>query len=275
MADEDITWSQPDAPPPPLFLGKKERDLVKQVNDEIIEQVVGQQIIYYPISQRHTQYHPLYGEAVEKSFLAPVHIYALVNWGEGIQTTTQKFGLDKESKITIGFHKRRLTEDQDLYAREGDFVCYGDRYYEIVKIGEPRELFGQADHRFELAAICIRAREGLFVHEEPATLTRARRVVESTPTGTGTTIVNNIISVPSSSVSIFCATASSPDATALQDLADNPSSYFGRVIYVSKISPENTIYPFTQPGKFYFNENGTWYPSPFLISPSSSSPDNC
>ena len=27
-------WTQPDAPPPPLFTGAKERDLVKQVNDE-------------------------------------------------------------------------------------------------------------------------------------------------------------------------------------------------------------------------------------------------
>ena len=42
-------WSQPDAPPPPLFTGKKERDLVKQVNDELIEKVIGQQVVYYPI----------------------------------------------------------------------------------------------------------------------------------------------------------------------------------------------------------------------------------
>ena len=27
-------WTQPDAPPPPLFTGAKERDLVKQINDE-------------------------------------------------------------------------------------------------------------------------------------------------------------------------------------------------------------------------------------------------
>ena len=46
MADD---WSQPDAPPPPLFTGKKERYLVKQVNDELIERVIGQTIIYYPI----------------------------------------------------------------------------------------------------------------------------------------------------------------------------------------------------------------------------------
>ena len=33
-------WNRPAAPPPPLFFGKKERDLVKQVNDELIEKVI-------------------------------------------------------------------------------------------------------------------------------------------------------------------------------------------------------------------------------------------
>ena len=42
-------WKQPVQQPPPLFIGKKEKDLVKQVNDELIERVIGQQILYYPI----------------------------------------------------------------------------------------------------------------------------------------------------------------------------------------------------------------------------------
>ena len=71
-------------------------------------------------------------------------------------------GLDKEANITVHFHKRRLTEDQDLYVREGDFVLYGDLYYEIVMLSEPRQLFGQIDHRLEISAKCIKAREGLF-----------------------------------------------------------------------------------------------------------------
>jgi hypothetical protein len=29
-------WKRPKAPPPPLFLGEKERNLVKQVNDELV-----------------------------------------------------------------------------------------------------------------------------------------------------------------------------------------------------------------------------------------------
>ena len=65
-------------------------------------------------------------------------------------------------KINVKFHKKRLTEDQDLYVREGDFVRYGDIYYEVVKLVEPRLLFGQPEQSFEIQAECIRARDGLF-----------------------------------------------------------------------------------------------------------------
>jgi hypothetical protein len=35
--DPENKWEQPKQPPPALFLGKKERDLTKQINDELIE----------------------------------------------------------------------------------------------------------------------------------------------------------------------------------------------------------------------------------------------
>ena len=154
-------WSQPDQPPPPLFVGKKERDFVKQVNNEVIERVIGQTVLYYPISITHTNFHETYGEAIEKTFLPPVRVYALVEW-EGLTTETGKFGVDRKSSITVHFHKRRLTEDQDLFVRVGDFISYGDIYYEIVSLSEPKQLFGQVDHKFEITATCIKAREGLF-----------------------------------------------------------------------------------------------------------------
>ena len=155
-------WKQPSAPPPPLFLGKKERDLVKQVNDELIERVIGQTIVYYPIDIERTNFHDLYGEAMTKTFLSPVRVHALVEF-DGITTKyNTNIGLDKDASITVHFHKRRLTEDQDLYVREGDFVLYGDIHYEIVTLAEPKQLFGQIDHRLEISAKCTRAREGLF-----------------------------------------------------------------------------------------------------------------
>ena len=101
-------WSQPDAPPPPLFLGEKERNLVKQVNDELIERVIGQGIFYYPISMEHSNFHPLYGEAIQKTFLPPVRVYALITW-QGYTTEVTKLGIDKRLSITVHFHNRRIT----------------------------------------------------------------------------------------------------------------------------------------------------------------------
>ena len=157
----DNKWNQPDAPPPPLFTGKKERDLVKQINDEIAERVIGQQIIYYPISIEETNFHPIYGEALNKTLLNPIRVYALVEW-QGYETETTNLGVDRLSKIVVHFHKRRLTEDQNLFVREGDFVRFGEIYYEIAKLIEPKILFGQPESRFEVGAECIRARDGLF-----------------------------------------------------------------------------------------------------------------
>ena len=50
MADPKNKWDQPAAPPAPMFFGKKERDLVKQVNDELSDRIIGQAIAYYAIS---------------------------------------------------------------------------------------------------------------------------------------------------------------------------------------------------------------------------------
>ena len=158
----DNKWKKPDSPPPPMFFGQKERDLVKQVNDEVIERVVGQQVLYFPIDVDHTDFHPVYGEAIEKTFLPPVRVYALVEYG-GVETAyMDSVGLDKKTTATVKFHKRRLSEDQNLFVREGDFIRYGEIYYEIVKTNEPKQLFGQIEHRFEIIADFIRARDGLF-----------------------------------------------------------------------------------------------------------------
>jgi len=155
-------WTRPTQPPPPMFLGEKEKNLVKQVNDEIIERVVGQQVLYFPMDIEHTDYHSLYGEAIEKTFLHPIRVYALVEY-QGIETSDlENMALDKDTKIKINFHRRRLTEDQNLFVRVGDFVRFGEIFYEIAKLIEPKLLFGQPESRFEIQAECIRAREGLF-----------------------------------------------------------------------------------------------------------------
>lgn len=161
MTDNKNKWERLDAPPPPSFLGQKERDLVKQINDELLERVIGQQIVYYPISLEATNFHPLYGEAINKVFLKPIHVYVLIDWDDNPSKTTN-YGVDHTSAITIHFHKRRLTEDQDLYVRVGDFVAYGDSFYEITQLSEPTQLWGQTENKVEILAKCVLSRRDLF-----------------------------------------------------------------------------------------------------------------
>jgi hypothetical protein len=186
----DTAWNQPATPPPPLFTGEKERNLVKQVNDELIERVIGQQVAYFAVDIDRSNFHPLYGEAIQKTFLPPIRVHALIKWEGQTQSFTQNVGIDKATSIEIHFHKKRLTEDQDLYVREGDFVLYGDRYYEIVKLDEPKRLFGQIENKFEVVAKCLRAREGMFNPQFVANTIPTTRITTSTSTGSASTYSN-------------------------------------------------------------------------------------
>jgi len=256
----NVTWTQPTNPPPPLFTGAKERDFVKQVNDEIIERVIGQTILYYPVSLEHTNFHPLYGEAIHKSFLSPVKVNALISW-EGQETTTTNYGIDRRSKITIHFHNRRLTEDQDLKVQEGDFILYGRLFYEIVKLNQPRQLFGQVEHKLELSAECIRARDGVFQGAPlpKAGIPKYQLAQEAVQNVCVLTIPDDCkICVPK----ISAAQVDSLDYRTLEEFVADPCKYIGYQFYLTDAGP-SPVGDFTISNKWYFNENCVWYVSPF------------
>ena len=161
MADPKNKWDQPAAPPAPMFFGKKERDLVKQVNDELSERVIGQPLAYYPISIDDSNFNETYGEAIEKVSLPPVRVYAYVEVES--DQTNEIYGYEYQTKLKVYFSEKRISEDQNLYVRVGDFVQYGDFYYEIVRTyDDTRYYFGQVEHKFQVAADCVRARQGAF-----------------------------------------------------------------------------------------------------------------
>jgi len=161
MADPKNKWSQPVAPPAPMFFGEKERDLVKQVNDELAERVVGQTIAYYPISIEDSNFNDLYGEAIEKVSLPPVRVFAYVTVDN--EQLNERYGYEYKSSLTVNFHRKRLVADQNLYVRVGDFIQYRDEFYEIVRTyNDTRYYFGQVQHKFQITADCITARAGNF-----------------------------------------------------------------------------------------------------------------
>ncbi len=152
-------FERPFGVPNPLFTNDKEKDFVKQINQEIIDNVVDQRILYYPVDYTKTNYHSLYGEAIKKVFMSPIFIKALVNW-KGFTTKLDDFGLDKKSSIEVYLFSRRISEDLDLKVKEGDYIQYGEFLYEIITINEPKELYGDIRQRYELIITCDLARKG-------------------------------------------------------------------------------------------------------------------
>jgi hypothetical protein len=161
MSEPVNKWNQPEAAPPPMFFGRKERDLVKQVNDELAERVVGQTVAYYPVSLEDSNYHPLYGEAVDKVTLPPIRVFAYVTVEN--EQTNERYGYEYQTKLTVNFNRKRLTDDQNLFVRVGDFLQYGEEFYEIVRTyNDTRYYFGQVEHKFQISADCVKARKGTF-----------------------------------------------------------------------------------------------------------------
>lgn len=255
-------WVQPEQPPPPMFLGKKERDLTKQVNDELIERVIGQTLIYFPVNVKNSNFHPLYGEAITKTYDRPLVIKALVKW-EGEETYTSTYGLDKSSNLIINFHRRRLTEDQDIFAREGDIVFYGLRFYEIVKLKEPRLLFGQVENKFEIQAICKVVREGFF--NEPIAALQIREKYRQTQQNIFDIIENTeVTGACEGKIQLISGKRTSSQRSQFLDYVNNPQNYEGCVIYLTEIDEDEILGDFDQIDKFYFNEDGVWHVSQFF-----------
>ena len=119
--------------------------------------MVGQVIAYYAIDLETSNFHPIYGESKEKNFLPPVRVYARVET-DASEILQNKTGVDRVQKINVYFHRKRLTEDQKLFVRIGDFVYYDGDYYEIIETRGSKRLFGQAGQKYEVLATCLKAR---------------------------------------------------------------------------------------------------------------------
>lgn len=143
-----------------LFINDREVDFFNHIAKELIQDIVGQTVIYYAVSDELTHSDDLYGEASRKTVYNPVEINALVLYNEPQQTVTT-FALDTTYSIEIYFHIHELQE-RGITAREGDFVKYGDNVYEIEKLLMPQLVYGQIERKVQVRATCRIAREGQF-----------------------------------------------------------------------------------------------------------------
>jgi hypothetical protein len=144
-----------------LFITPREYNFISDITKEIIKDVVGQKIIYYPISEIKTKTHEIYNEALKKVFDNPIVLDALVNNEFQTETKIDKFGVDAQYKIEVYLQHRDLVE-KGISVNIGDFFSFAEIFYEITERSFMRNMYGAAEHKDGIRLIGVKSREGLF-----------------------------------------------------------------------------------------------------------------
>ncbi len=142
------------------FITERELAFIDKINKELIQKVVGQEISYHAISLEKSQVNSLYGEAIEKVWDPPVLIYARVLW-DNTQSAASAMGVDSKYSAEVYFHRLELIE-RNVVPREGDFVEFGNVFFEITSVTQPQIVFGQVNNKVMTKCICVPSREGQF-----------------------------------------------------------------------------------------------------------------
>lgn len=145
---------------PRLFVTQREIDFFNDIGKEVVKDIVGQQIIYWPVSTLKTKIHPVYNEAVKKIFENPIRIDALVGqptW----ETRITQFGPEQINKLEVFIQARDLSQ-KNIEVSEGDYFTYGEQAYEIVAAVNMNNFFGQVEHDIGFKITGLLAKAGEF-----------------------------------------------------------------------------------------------------------------
>lgn len=141
-----------------LFITKREIDFIADTTSEIIKDVIGQRIFYYPVSVTKTQVHDVYEEAVNKVFEAPIEIDALVEFSPE-EVKTNIFGHEEIYKLDVFIQHRDLLNKQ-IKCKEGDFFSYGAIFFEVLTATFINNIFGQTEYYTGIKLTGKQARKG-------------------------------------------------------------------------------------------------------------------
>ena len=144
-----------------LFITPRELNFISDITKEIMKDVVGQKIIYYPVSEIKTKTHGVYNESLKKIFDNPIIIDSFVHNEFQTETKINSFGVDAQYKIEVYMQHRDLVE-KGLQVNIGDFFSFSDIFYEITERNFMRNIYGMPEHKDGIRIVGTKARQGLF-----------------------------------------------------------------------------------------------------------------
>lgn len=144
-----------------FFISPREINFINDIAKELVKDVVGQKIYYFPISEIKSKVHDVYEESPEKIFENPIEIDCFIKY-EAPETRTNRFGSEKYHSIEAFIQTRDLL-DKKIEILEGDFFSYGTIFFEVTQSPDADIIFGQVEHGRFISVKAKQSRKGQFV----------------------------------------------------------------------------------------------------------------
>ena len=151
----------------PFFIPQKEFDLINVMNEELIDEIVGQSVDIYKISVENTEEN-IYGESTTKYYDVGFRVNCLILYNEP-EILQDEFGADLNASIELYFQRENLSSGSlNFYPETGDIVDWNDFYWEINGTSEPQLFGGNPKFKHQIKATAHRARlSSLQIEERP------------------------------------------------------------------------------------------------------------
>ena len=151
----------------PFFVPQKEIDLIDSMNEELIDEIVGQSVDIYKVSIDNTDEN-IYGESTTKYYEVGFRVNCLILFNEP-EVTQDEFGADENSSIEMYFQRNNLSSGSlNFYPEMGDIVDWNEHYWEINGTTEPQLIAGHPGYKHSIVATAHKARlSSLQIEERP------------------------------------------------------------------------------------------------------------
>ena len=137
----------------PFFISDKEITLFDSMNEELIDEMVGQSVDIYKINTQNTKEN-LYGESTTKYFNVGFRVNCLIS---------------NNSSIELMFQRNNLASGSLNFFPEASDICDWNNYYwEINGVTEPQLIGGHPNFSHAIKATAHRSRlSSLQIEERP------------------------------------------------------------------------------------------------------------
>lgn len=125
-----------------------------------MKDVVGQKVYYYKVREDLSKVHEVYEESENKVFDLPVELDARVEWFQS-DISVNEFGIEEKSRITVWLQYRDIMHKQ-LDINEGDFLSYGETFFEVLTVKIDSTIYGQIEYSTGYTLNCKQSRKGMI-----------------------------------------------------------------------------------------------------------------